>query len=92
MSKKSYHDMKNVPVDAYDTNIQSTDMNEYTKYTVLKYGINVTLARAVTSINDGLRIGVRRILWTMYELGLTPGKMTKAKEFLGHVQKYHYQT
>lgn len=89
MSKNSYHDMKNVPVDAYDTNIESADISEYTQYTMLKYGINVTLARAVTSINDGLIIGVRRILWTMYELGLLPGKMTKVKEFLGHVQKYH---
>lgn len=89
MLKKSYHEMKNIPIEAYNTNVESADISEYTEYMMLKYGINVNLARAVTSINDGLIIGVRRILWTMYELGLTPGKMTKASEFLGRVQKYH---
>lgn len=89
MDKYTKDTNNKVSVEAYDTNVIPMDITEYTKQVMLKYGINVVLARAVSSINDGLKLGARRILWVMYELGLKPGRMVKANEFLGHVQKYH---
>ena len=80
-----------IPVEVWSSNIQDVDMEEYTKEKVLKYGINVSVARSCSSLEDGLNPARRRIIWTMYhDHNLLPsGRYVKVPEFLYHTAKYH---
>ena len=39
----------------------------------LEYSMSVIVARALPDLRDGLKPVHRRILWSMYESGYTPG-------------------
>ena len=52
-------------------------LDEVLKNSMIPYAENVILDRALPRVEDGLKPVQRRILYTMYELGLTPDKPHK---------------
>jgi len=70
---------------------EKMDIAEYTKNTVVLYGVNVSVSRSCALIDDGLIPVQRRILWTMYhDHKLLPSSdYVKVPEFLMHGLKYH---
>jgi len=75
----------------YDQNIEDIDAGEYTIERITRYGANVSVARGLPTIYDGLINVVRRTLWFMYhDKKLYPDKRyQKALEFLPATTKYH---
>ena len=75
----------------YDQNIDEIDAGDYTRDTVLNYGVNVSVARSCPMLWDGLIPVVRKFLWVMYhDKKLLPDKrMMKGIEFLPGTAKYH---
>jgi DNA gyrase subunit A len=61
------------------------------KQAYLNYAMSVIVARALPSAEDGLKPVHRRILWTMYKLGLEYNKQTKkSARIVGETMgKYH---
>src|SRR5512146_2502996 len=57
----------------------------------LDYAMSVIVARALPDVRDGLKPVHRRILWAMYDLGLTNDKpYKKSARIVGEVLgKYH---
>ena len=57
----------------------------------LEYSMSVIVSRALPDLRDGLKPVHRRILWSMYESGYTPGKVhKKSARIVGDVMgKYH---
>ena len=58
---------------------------------MLQYGMSVLVGRALPDVRDGLKPVHRRILYTMYENGLTPDKAhRKCADTVGSVLgRYH---
>ncbi len=61
------------------------------KEAYLTYAMSVIVARALPDVRDGLKPVQRRILYAMYDMGLTPGKpYKKSARIVGEVLgKYH---
>ena len=66
-----------------DTNIEEVPMRdrvcenniiEEIKKSFIDYSVSVITSRAIPDLRDGLKPVQRRILWSMYESGLTPDK------------------
>ena len=57
-----------------DTNIVPVEIVDEVKSSMLQYGMSVLVGRALPDVRDGLKPVHRRILYTMYENGLTPEK------------------
>ena len=57
----------------------------------MDYAMSVIVARALPDVRDGLKPVHRRILWTMWDAGLTSGaKFRKSATVVGEVLgKYH---
>ena len=60
-----------------ETNIKSVEIVDEVKTSMLQYGMSVLVGRALPDVRDGLKPVHRRILYTMYDLGLTPEKPYK---------------
>lgn len=60
-----------------ETNIKSVEIVDEVKQSMLQYGMSVLVGRALPDVRDGLKPVHRRILYTMYDLGLTPEKPYK---------------
>ena len=67
------------------------DIEKEMKKSFLEYSMSVIVARALPDVRDGLKPVHRRILYTMYEAGLTPEKKyLKCAATVGDVLgKYH---
>ena len=67
------------------------DIEKEMKKSFLEYSMSVIVARALPDVRDGLKPVHRRILYTMYEAGLTPDKKyLKCAATVGDVLgKYH---
>ena len=50
--------------------IQPVEIEEEIKYSYLDYAMSVIVSRALPDVRDGLKPVQRRVLYTMYELGL----------------------
>ncbi len=50
------------------------DINKEMKDSFLEYSMSVIVSRALPDVRDGLKPVHRRIIYTMYEAGLTPDK------------------
>ncbi len=59
---------------AEDKKIVQRDLNNEMKESFLAYSMSVIIQRALPDVRDGLKPVHRRILYTMYEDGLTPDK------------------
>ncbi len=73
------------------TNIQPVEIVDEVKNSMLQYSMSVLVGRALPDVRDGLKPVHRRILYTMYENGLTPDKAyRKCADTVGAVLgRYH---
>lgn len=71
--------------------ILETKIDEEMKKSYLDYAMSVIVARALPDIRDGLKPVQRRILYSMYKMGLTYlAKYTKSAKVVGECMgKYH---
>src|SRR6204780_4250066 len=72
-------------------NIQPVNIEEDMKRSYLDYSLSVIIGRALPDVRDGLKPVHRRILYTMQQMGLAPGRATrKCARIVGEVMgKYH---
>lgn len=77
--------------ESQDTNILPVEIVDEVKSSMLQYGMSVLVGRALPDVRDGLKPVHRRILYTMYENGLTPEKAyRKCADTVGTVLgRYH---
>ncbi len=73
------------------TNIVPVEIVDEVKTSMLQYSMSVLVGRAIPDVRDGLKPVHRRILYTMYENGLTPDKAyRKCADTVGAVLgRYH---
>ena len=57
-----------------DKRVKITEINDEMRESFLAYSMSVIIQRALPDVRDGLKPVHRRILYTMYEDGLTPDK------------------
>lgn len=71
--------------------IKEIDISQEMKTSFLDYAMSVIVSRALPDVRDGLKPVHRRILYTMYEQGLSPDKpYKKSANVVGNVlAKYH---
>ena len=72
-------------------NVIEIDVEKEVRSAFLDYAMSVIVSRALPDVRDGLKPVHRRILYTMFEAGLTPDKpyrksVTTVGDVLGH---YH---
>lgn len=74
-----------------DYNVINTDVEKIMKESFIQYSMAVIVSRALPDVRDGLKPVHRRILYTMYENGLTPDQAyRKCADTVGSVLgKYH---
>lgn len=74
-----------------NTKIINVDIDKEMRKSFLDYSMSVILSRALPDVRDGLKPVHRRILYTMYENGLTPEKAyRKCADTVGSVLgRYH---
>ncbi|MBP3626417.1 MAG: DNA gyrase subunit A [Clostridia bacterium] len=74
-----------------ETNIVPREIVDEVKQSMLQYSMSVLVGRAIPDVRDGLKPVHRRILYTMYENGLTPDKAyRKCADTVGSVLgRYH---
>ncbi len=74
-----------------ETNIHPVEIVDEVKQSMLQYSMSVLVGRAIPDVRDGLKPVHRRILYTMYENGLTPDKAyRKCADTVGSVLgRYH---
>lgn len=67
------------------------DLGQELKSSFIDYAMSVIVARAIPDVRDGLKPVHRRILYAMYEVGMTPDKpYKKSARVVGDVlAKYH---
>src|SRR5499426_2913666 len=70
---------------------QQINIEDEMKRSYLDYSMSVIIGRALPDVRDGLKPVHRRILYTMQQMGLTPGRPTrKCARIVGDVMgKYH---
>jgi DNA gyrase subunit A len=71
--------------------IEEVNISQEMKSSFLDYAMSVIVSRALPDVRDGLKPVHRRILYTMYELGMTPDKQyKKSSRTVGNVTaQYH---
>lgn len=71
-------------------NIEETDFSQEATEAFQQFGAYSNY-RAINDVRDGLKLGGRRIIFSMYEAGLTPAnrRTTKAASAIGDAMKYH---
>jgi len=83
----------NNPIDEVLTggDILSADISEEMKTKYIDYSMSVIVARALPDVKDGLKPVQRRILYSMYKLGILPGSAYKksARTVGDVIAKYH---
>lgn len=93
MSEKEFNDI-NSPVESNGNskdNIIERLLEEELVKSYLSYSMSVIIGRAIPDVRDGLKPVQRRILYSMYELGLSHNKpFKKSARIVGEVMgKYH---
>ena len=71
---------------AENSTVIKSDVNNIMQESFLQYSMAVIVSRALPDVRDGLKPVHRRILYTMYENGLTPDKAyRKCADTVGNV-------
>lgn len=70
-------------------NIEDADIGEFNKANMSIYSINVNLARHIVRVNDSLKMVERRILYSMYKMGATPGHLNKSSNIVAATMLIH---
>lgn len=85
--KSPEEDKKMVPADKIDNREIVTELKEC----YLDYAMSVIVARALPDVRDGMKPVQRRILWSMWDMGLSSSaKFMKSARVTGEVMgKYH---
>ena len=75
----------------HETNIKPVEIVDEVRSSMLQYAMSVLVSRAIPDVRDGLKPVHRRILYTMYQNGLTPDKAyRKCADTVGTVLgRYH---
>lgn len=93
MKNDKHEDSKDLAFDPgiVESRITDIDIEKEMKKSFLDYSMSVIVSRALPDVRDGLKPVHRRILYTMYEAGLTPDKKyLKCAATVGDVLgKYH---
>ena len=91
MSKKDVPNEKKEPISFEGQKLMDLDIVKEVKKAYLDYSMSVIVGRALPDVRDGLKPVHRRILYTMYEAGLTHDKpYRKSATTVGDVLgKYH---
>ena len=78
-------------MDSVNQKIIPVDLEDEMKKSYIDYAMSVIVGRALPDVRDGLKPVHRRILYSMYELGLTSDKpYRKSARIVGDVLgKYH---
>ena len=88
LPKKMWRDItENDFIDADD--IVDEDIGEFNIAAMQIYAANENYARQLVNIMDSLTLVRRRILYSFYKLGATPGKKTKCSNLVSSAMKYH---
>jgi DNA gyrase subunit A len=70
--------------------ILGAEITEEMKKAYIDYAMSVIVSRAIPSVEDGLKPVQRRILYSMYKMGLEKGQTKKSARIVGDVLgKYH---
>ena len=69
--------------------IEEVDIGSYNKEGMLLYSANVNYARQLLRLSDSLKPVNRRILFTMYSLGMRPGVKKKSISVVGSTTEIH---
>ncbi|MEN3047126.1 MAG: DNA gyrase subunit A, partial [Candidatus Hydrothermales bacterium] len=71
--------------------VKKVSIEEEVKSAYIDYAMSVIAGRAIPDVRDGLKPVQRRIMYSMYELGLLPGKpYKKSARVVGEtLGKYH---
>lgn len=74
-----------------DVNLEKREITDELQESYLDYAMSVIVARALPDVRDGLKPVQRRILWAMWDSGLThAAKFKKSANIVGEVLgKYH---
>lgn len=77
--------------DSENSNVLPVDISQELRNSFLDYAMSVIVARAIPDVRDGLKPVHRRILYSMYDSGMTPDKPhKKSGRIVGDVLgKYH---
>ena len=91
MAKEIMHDDENFVENLSNSTVYNIDINKEVRNAFLDYSMSVIVSRALPDVRDGLKPVHRRILYTMYENGLTPDKAyRKCADTVGSVLgRYH---
>ena len=78
-------------MDSLHNKVIDVKIEEEMQKSFIDYAMSVIVSRAIPDVRDGLKPVHRRILYSMYELGLTPDKgFSKSARIVGDVLgKYH---
>ena len=69
-----------------ETTILPVEITDEVKSSMLQYSMSVLVGRALPDVRDGFKPVHRRILYTMFENGLSPdGKHRKCADTVGSV-------
>jgi DNA gyrase subunit A len=75
---------------AYEKGVENSEITEEMEKAYIDYAMSVIVARALPSVEDGLKPVHRRILFAMYKLGLDKGHTVKSARIVGDtLGKYH---
>ncbi len=66
-------------MDLTNGKIVSRNLETEMKESYIDYSMSVIVGRALPDVRDGLKPVHRRVLWSMYEQGITPDKPHKKK-------------
>ena len=79
------------PPDDFEENIVDIDVGDEMRASYLEYAYSVIYARAIPDARDGLKPVQRRILYSMYDMGLRPDRgHVKSSRVVGEVMgRFH---
>jgi len=72
-------------------NVQAREITHELKDSYLDYAMSVIVARALPDVRDGLKPVHRRVLWSMWESGITASaKLRKSANTVGYVMAHYH--
>src|SRR3989344_238321 len=80
-----------MPENKKPNNVEKREITSELKESYLDYAMSVIVSRALPDVRDGLKPVHRRILWAMWDMGLThSAKFKKSANVVGEVMgRYH---
>ena len=86
MARKKAKDTKNTPEIIESAPIQIQPITDTLEKNYMPYAMSVIVSRAIPEI-DGFKPSHRKLLYTMYKMGLITGSRTKSANVVGQTMK-----